>query len=182
MKPGSGEWGPQDEKDGSVQIPQGGMNSVPQFAGDFDAHVEFMCNLQPEARSQGRGNSGCYLPCGQEIQVLDSFGMTTYLGGGCGGLYGKKDPDTMEPIPSLGSEKENAFNLASLPPLAWQTYDIEYRVKPDDDKKGLLTVHHNDHNGVKIHDAVELDHKPGHFHFQDHGNPVRYRNIWVVER
>ncbi len=179
MKP-STTWQPQDPKDGSTQVPKGGMNSVPKFAGSFDAHVEFLCPLEPGKRSQGRANSGCYLPCGQEIQVLDSFGMTTYLGGGCGGLYGKKNPDPMEPIPSLKGNKENVFTLASAPPLQWQTYDIEYRVVKNDDGKevGSLTVHHN---GVKIHDGVQLNHKAGGFHFQDHGNPVRYRNIWVVE-
>ena len=157
------------------------MNSVPSFAGSFDAHVEFRCPFRPGARSQGRGNSGCYLPCGQEIQVLDSFGMTTYLGGGCGGLYGKKDPDTMEPIPGLQGKKENVFNLTSFPPLQWQTYDIEYRVKNDDQGKeaGSLTVYHN---GIKVHDNVALNHKAGGFRFQDHGNPVRYRNIWVLNR
>ena len=180
MKPAS-QWMEQDPKDGSTQVPKGGMNSLPTFAGSFDAHVEFQCPLEPENRSQGRANCGCYLPCGQEIQVLDSFGMTTYLGGGCGGLYGKKDPDTMEPIPSLVGNKENIFSLASAPPLQWQTYDIEYRVKKNDQgvEAGSLTVRHN---GIKIHDEVELNHKAGGFHFQDHSNPVRYRNIWVVER
>ena len=176
MKPRNGEWGTQDN-DGSIQIPKGGMNSVPKFEGDYDAHVEFLCNFKPTARSQGRGNSGCYLPNRQEIQVLDSFGTATYLGGGCGGLYKFKDPDTMEPIPSQKGKKEQFFNLSSLPPLAWQTYDIEWRADADNPGKGRLTVHHN---GIKIHDGVELNNKPGTFHFQDHGNPVRYRNIWVV--
>ncbi len=181
MKPGRGEWPKADKKDGSIEVPKGGMNSIPKFAGSYDCHVEFRCNLKSTARSQGRGNSGFYTACGKEIQVLDSFGMTTYLGGGCGGLYRFKDPDTMEPIPSLAGKKENVFNLAALPPLQWQAYDVEYRVKPGKDgkPKGHLTVYHN---GIKIHDAVELNHRAGGFHFQDHGNPVRYRNIWVIER
>jgi hypothetical protein len=120
-----------------------------------------------------------YLPNRQEIQVLESFGTGTYLGGGCGGLYKHKNPDCMEPIPSMADHKEGLFTLASAPPLQWQTYDIEYRVKADDKAKALLTVYHN---GMKIHDAVELKHKPGQFYFQDHRNPVRYRNIWVLER
>ena len=84
----------------------------------------------------------------------------------------------MEPIPSLVGKKENEFNLASLPPLQWQAYDVEYRVKPGKDgkPKGYLTVYHN---GIKIHDAVELNHRAGGFHFQDHGNPVRFRNVWI---
>jgi len=170
-------------EDGSVQVPKGGMNSREKFEGSFDEHVEFMCPLRAEARSQGRGNSGCYLPCGTEVQVLDSFGMATYLGGGCGGLYKWKDPDTMQAVAAFGNPKENKFNLSSLPPLEWQTYDIEYRVRKGENGKptGFLTVYHN---GIKIHDNVKLPKAPrnGPFHFQDHGNPVRYRNIWVLPK
>jgi len=163
------EWKPAE--DGSIQVAKGGMNSKQQFDGSFDYHVEFLCPLQPPARSQGRGNSGCYLPNGDEVQVLDSFGMDTYKGGGCGGLYNYKDPDVFD-----------VFSLASLPPLEWQTYDMEYRVEKADGKlvgKPKLTVYHN---GIKIHDNAELKNaaKKGGFHWQDHGNPVRYRNIWIV--
>ena len=75
----------------------------------------------------------------------------------------------------------DVFSLASLPPLEWQTYDMEYRVEKVDGKptgKPRLTVYHN---GIKIHDNVELPKpaKKGGFLWQDHGNPVRYRNIWV---
>ena len=87
----------------------------------------------------------------------------------------------MEVIDSLKKSKENRFNAASLPPLEWQTYDVEYRVRPDGAGQPVayLTVLHND---IKIHDNVKLRKKPrqGTFHFQDHGNPVRYRNIWVL--
>ncbi len=178
MKARSGKWIGIDEEDGSIQVPKGGMNGVKKIEGSYDAHVEFNCNLRSSARGQGRGNSGFYLANRNEIQVLDSFGTVTYLGGGCGGLYKFKNPDVMEPIPSLEGKKDNAFNLASLPPLQWQTYDVEYRVQ-EDSKKAELTAFHN---GIKIHHQVELNHKPGTFHFQDHGNPVRYRNIWVLEK
>ena len=174
-------------KDGSIQVPRGGMNSKRIFAGSLDLHVEFLIPLMPEAHGQGRGNSGVFLPNRDEIQVLDSFGEVTYLGGGCGGTYAYKDPDTMEVIESLKGNPQCKFSLASLPPLAWQTYDIEYRVGLKDDKplgKPRVTVYHN---GVKIHDQAELRSPPnvpesptGKLHFQDHGNPVRFRNIWVV--
>jgi len=169
-------------EDGSICIPRGGMSSKRQFEGSFDLHVEFLNPFQPTAHSQGRGNSGVYLPNGQEIQVLDSFGETTYLGGGCGGLYGYKDPDPMEVIESLKDRPECKFTLASLPPLTWQTYDVEYRVETQGGKyvgPPSLTVYHN---GIKIHDNVPLrsDARKGGFQFQDHGNPVRYRNIWVL--
>ena len=163
------EWKPGE--DGSIQITKGNLSSKQQFDTSFDYHVEFMNPFQPTQRGQGRGNSGCYLPNGDEVQVLDSFGMDTYKGGGCGGIYGFKDPDTFD-----------VFSLASLPPLEWQTYDMEYRVEKADGKlvgKPKLTVYHN---GIKIHDAVELPKpaKKGGFLWQDHGNPVRYRNIWVL--
>ena len=164
------EWKPAE--DGSIGISKGDVRSKQQFDGSFDYHVEFMCPLVPAARGQGRGNSGCYLPNGDEVQVLDSFGMDTYKGGGCGGLYNYKDPDTFD-----------VFSLASLPPLEWQTYDMEYRVEKVDGKptgKPKVTVYHN---GIKIHDAAELKNaaKKGDVHWQDHGNPVRYRNIWLLE-
>lgn len=157
-------------KDGGVEIPRGGMNVKRRLDGSFKLHVEFKINLRPEARGQGRGNSGVYLPNGDEIQVLDSFGTTTYKGGGCGGLYAYKDPDAFD-----------EFSLASLPPLEWQTFDVEYHVQRKDGKlvgKPRVTVLQN---GVKIHDNVELERaaRPGGFHFQDHGNPIQYRNIWV---
>ncbi len=169
-------------EDGSVQVPRGGMNSKQQFDGSLKYHVEFCNPLQPEARGQGRGNSGCYLPNGEEIQVLDSFGMPTYTGGCCGGLYNYKDPDCMADLEYLKGQKESKFTLASLPPGEWQTYDIEYRVTKRDGKlvgKPRVTVLHN---GIKIHDNFEprSDAKKGGFHWQDHGNPVRYRNIWVL--
>jgi hypothetical protein len=168
--------------DGSIQVPRGGMNSRREFEGSFDLHVEFMNPLMPTQHSQGRGNSGVYLPNGDEIQVLDSFGEATYLGGGCGGLYHYKDPDVMEPIESLKGKPESRFTLASYPPLTWQTYDIQYRVEKRDGQyvgKPKVTVFHN---GIKIHDNAELRNnaRRGRFHFQDHGNPVRYRNIWVL--
>jgi hypothetical protein len=156
---------------GAIQVPKGGMNSKRQLDGSFKLHVEFKSPFMPDARDQGRGNSGVYLPNGEEIQVLDSFGMPSYPGGGCGGLYAYKNPDAFD-----------KFSLASLPPLQWQTYDVEYRVQKADGKltgKPRVTVFHN---GIKIHDNVEIrkDAKNGGFNFQDHGNPVQYRNIWVL--
>ena len=157
--------------DGAIQVPKGGMNSKRQFKGNIKLHVEFYLPLMPEARDQGRSNSGVYLPNGDEVQVLDSFGSPSYKGGGCGGLYAYKDPDVFD-----------QFSLASLPPMQWQTYDIDYRVQKKDGKptgKPRVTVVHN---GIKIHDNAEPhnDARVGGLHFQDHGNPVCFRNIWVV--
>jgi len=157
--------------DGGVLIVKGGITSKRSFDGSFKMHVEFKSPLLPDARGQGRGNSGCFMPNGDEVQVLDSFGMTTYKGGGCGGIYKYKDPDAFD-----------TFSLASAPPGQWQTYDIEYTVETKDGKptgKPVITVFHN---GMKIHDKFQLQKgaKGGTFQFQDHGNPVQYRNIWVL--
>jgi hypothetical protein len=175
-------------KDGSIQIPSGGMNSRRSFAGSLDLHVEFLIPFMPSAHGQGRGNSGVFLPNGDEIQVLDSFGEPTYVGGGCGGVYAYEDPDVMETIEKLKGKPECKFTLASAPPLQWQTYDIEYRVEAKDGKplgKPRVTVYHN---GIKIHENCETrspspaESPKGRLHFQDHGNPVRFRNIWVVPK
>ncbi len=168
--------------DGSIQVPQGGMNSADEFEGSFNLHVEFMSPFQPKEHSQGRGNSGCYMPNGDEIQVLDSFGECTYVGGCAGGFYHYHDPHCMERIDSIENQAENRFTLAANPPGTWQTYDIEYRVplragQPAGKPRVTML-----HNGIKIHDDCELhnDARKGGFHFQDHGNAVRYRNIWVL--
>lgn len=155
---------------GGILVPKGGFSSKRRFADSFKYHVEFKNPLMPEATGQGRGNSGVHLPCGTEIQVLDSFGMTTYTGGGCGGFYKYKDPDTFD-----------EFSLASAPPLQWQTYDIEYRIEKKDGKptgRPRITVFHN---GIKIHDNFEVQRnaREGNLSWQDHNNPVHYRNIWI---
>jgi hypothetical protein len=151
--------------EGGIEVPRGGIRTKEAFEGSFDCHIEFRCNFKPAARGQGRGNSGFYLPNGSEIQVLDNFGFEPYKGS-CGAIYGQKPPD------------ENA----SLPPMQWQTYDVEYRTKSKRGKKTgkpWVTVYHN---GIKIHDGVELRRplREGQFRLQDHGNPVGYRNFWLV--
>jgi hypothetical protein len=153
-----------------------GANSKQKF-GACTLHLEFRLPFMPDARGQGRANSGVYLQSRYEVQVLDSFGLKGE-NNECGGIYTIKVPDV---------------NMC-YPPLAWQTYDIDYA--PAVFEGGKKTKHATisvKHNGVLIHDKVELDHattaaplgegpEPGPLHLQDHGNPVRYRNIWVVEK
>lgn len=153
-----------------------GATSKQKF-GSCQLHVEFQLPFMPESRGQARGNSGCYLQGRYEVQMLDSFGLKGE-DNECGGLYSIKAPDT---------------NLC-YPPLAWQTYDIDYTAAEYQDgkkvKNAKMTVKHN---GQVIHDDVELPNAttaapvaegpdPGPIYLQDHGNPVRYRNIWVVEK
>jgi len=140
--------------------------------GSVKLHIEFLLSFMPHGRGQGRSNSGVYLAGRHECQVLDSFGLTGE-NNECGGIYSIAKP---------------AVNMC-FPPLRWQTYDIEYRLATAD-KGATMTV---THNGVKIHDSVEIkkkttsavdggpDSTPGPIHMQDHGNPVLYRNAWVVE-
>lgn len=155
-----------------------GTTSKQEF-GSHKLHLEFLLPYMPEDRGQGRGNSGLYVQGRYEVQMLDSFGLEGKMNE-CGGLYSVKACD---------------LNMC-YPPLSWQTYDIEFTAAKYEDGKLVanprMTVYHN---GVKIHDDVELPGernttaapKPagpgkGPVYLQNHGNPVRYRNIWVVEK
>ncbi len=154
-----------------------GAVSKPLFQA-FHLHVEFRTPFRPKARGQERGNSGFYAQGRYEVQILDSFGLAG-LHNECGGIYTVAEP---------------AVNMC-FPPLSWQTYDIDFTPAQfgADGKKtanARLTVRHN---GVLIHEDVEADHattaaplgegpEPGPVYFQDHGNPVRFRNIWIVPK
>jgi hypothetical protein len=145
--------------------------------GDHSLHIEFSTPFMPEARGQGRGNSGVYVQGRYEVQVLDSFGLEG-KDNECGGIYSISEPK---------------LNMC-YPPLAWQTYDIDFQAARYDDsgkktQNARVTVRHN---GTVIHDNIEIAHgTPGRYRegpekqglfLQDHGNPVVFRNIWVVEK
>jgi Domain of Unknown Function (DUF1080). len=139
----------------------------------YSMHLEFLLSYMPNARGQGRSNSGVYINESYECQVLDSFGLEL-ANNECGGFYQIKEP---------------SVNIC-FPPLTWQTYDFDFTPpKYDGDKKienARLTVKHN---GVTIHDDIELPNatpgrkreanEPRGVYLQGHGNKVQYRNIWL---
>jgi 3-keto-disaccharide hydrolase len=149
-----------------------------QGFNDFTLHLEFRTPFMPTARGQERGNSGVYLQNRYEVQVLDSFGLEG-KDNECGGFYSVQAPKV---------------NMC-LPPLAWQTYDVDFTAARFDaaGKKTKNAVVSIRHNGVPIHENFELPGVtpggegketpvPGPLALQFHGNPVYYRNIWIVEK
>lgn len=155
---------------------QEGADLLPMFQ-DFDLHVEFRTPYMPKMFDQKRGNSGCYLQSRYEVQILDSFALPPVFNG-CSAIYRTKAPD---------------LNMC-LPPLSWQTYDIHFTApRWGANGKKLRNAHITVwHNGVKTHDNYELKNKTGAgkieeptllpIRFQNHSDPVRFRNIWIVDR
>jgi hypothetical protein len=150
-----------------------GITSKPKFDGTYRLHLELCLSWMPAARGQGRSNSGVYLHDCYENQVLDSFGLEG-ANNECGGFYAIREPDV---------------NMC-FPPLEWQTYDVDFTApKYEGDKKVANARVTLRHNGVVIHDALELERAtpgrapegpgPRPLHLQGHGNRVQYRNIWV---
>jgi hypothetical protein len=144
--------------------------------GSHKLHIEFRTPFKPAGRGQDRGNSGVYVQGRYECQVLDSFGLEGE-NNECGGIY------------SIARPRVNAC----FPPLSWQTYDIDFTAAQyEGDKKvknSRVTIRHN---GIVIHDNLELPKGtpgknpegpgPDVIYLQGHGNPVAYRNIWVVRK
>ncbi len=155
-----------------------GCTSTQRFAS-YTLHVEFRTPYMPAARGQKRGNSGVYHSGRWETQVLDSFGLES-RDNHCGGIYSISKP---------------SLNMC-LPPLAWQTYDVDFTAaKFDAAGKRItwprITVKLN---GVLVHENLELnkdfttsapithplDSPDGPVFLQDHKDPVVFRNIWIV--
>jgi hypothetical protein len=158
----------------------GTITSRDEF-GDCQLHVEFATPNPPKGRDQGRGNSGVLIMGRYEIQVLDNYENITYADGQAGAIYGQYPP----------------LVNACRKPGEWQTYDIIFTA-PRFAEDGLVTSPAYVtllHNGLLVQNHTALlgpmvyrnlakysKHGPkGPLALQDHGNPVRYRNIWVRE-
>ncbi len=164
-------------KNGVVETGKGFLRTKAQFT-DFQLHVEFATPSVVKGDGQGRGNSGVFLLGKFEIQVLDSYQNATYPDGQAAAMYGQYPP----------------LVNASLPPGQWQTYDIVFTAPRFAngrlEKPAVVTVIHN---GILVHNATAFwgptqhrkidpytpDTATGPLALQDHGNPVRYRNIWI---
>jgi hypothetical protein len=164
--------------DGAMQVKGGDIHTKEKFDGKFKLHVEFRVPYLPKKAGQARGNSGVYVQGRYEVQVLDSYGLRS-KDNDCGAIY------------EVAAPLVNACKA----PTVWQSYDIELTAPVYKDEKKVegakMTVYHN---GVKIHDNVEIPlkvdntragmggdpSKPGPIMLQDHGDPVQYRNIWLL--
>jgi hypothetical protein len=152
---------------------------------DFTLHLEFRQPFVPAARGQRRGNSGIYLQGRDEVQVLDSFGST--LENGADTMAAKRECAAFFEYfrPSLN---------AAFPPLSWQTYDIYFKAaKYDAAGKNVLepATASIRWNGILVQDKRALVYAtllgdpvgpaPGPLRFQAYGDPVYYRNIWILD-
>jgi Domain of Unknown Function (DUF1080) len=167
-------------ENGYLQVKPGTGNIQTKEAfGDCQLHVEWASPNPPQNVDQMRGNSGVIIMGRYELQVLDSYNAKTYADGQAGAIYGQYPP----------------LVNAVRPPGEWQTYEVVFR-RPRFDKQGRLVSRAREtviHNGVVVQDATELS-GPTAYHnrppyyplperlplvLQDHGTPVRFRNIWI---
>ncbi len=166
-------------KEGVATVNGTGTLSTKDSYGDCQFHIEWATPAEVKGEGQGRGNSGVYFQGRYEVQILDSFTNKTYYHGQAGSVYKQHAP----------------LVNASRKPGEWQTYDIVFRAPRFDsagklNRPGTFTVLHN---GVLVQDHVEILGTTSHegrpkysvhpsalpLSLQDHGNPIRFRNIWL---
>ncbi len=167
--------------DGALVLKKGGGLATRKEFGDCQLHIEWATPTPPTGRDQSRGNSGVMMFGRYEIQVLDNYNAQTYPDGQAGAIYGQYPP----------------LVNACRPAGEWQTYDLVFnapKFKADGavETPAYVTLIHN---GVLVqnHEALlgavafralakyEAHGPKGPIVLQDHGSPVRFRNIWVRE-
>ncbi len=165
--------------DGSMEVAAGGGIQTNQKFGSCQIHLEWASPQEVKGTGQGRGNSGVFLMGIYEVQVLDSYQNKTYADGQGAALYGQSPP----------------WVNACRPPGEWQSYDIIF-MRPHFDDAGQVTRRATItvlHNGVVVHHAFDIWGATAHkrvaeyrkhadrlaLSLQDHGNPVRFRNVWI---
>ena len=171
---GGGTW---KVENGFVEANKTGNITTKEKFGSCQLHIEWM-EPKPQGSGQGRGNSGVFLMGRYEIQVLDSYKSETYADGQCAGIYGQTPP----------------LVNACRPPGEWQTYDIAFEAPVFKDGKilkhafvtifqnGVLVQNHTEILGGTSHRSLPSTDPHGEkesISLQDHGNPIRYRNIWI---
>lgn len=175
-------WEPSDTwkvEDGVLTEGKGDIRTKQNF-GDIQLHIEWSSPNPPRGKDQDRGNSGVFFQDRYELQVLDSYENRTYFEGQAGSIY-KQTPPMVN---------------AMRPPGEWNTYDVIWTAPKFNDDGTLKTPAYITalHNGVLILNHFEVlgptpwtdvpkyeAHGAAPIHLQDHGHPVRFRNIWVRE-
>ncbi len=167
-------------KDGYATVQKKDIETKESF-GSCQLHVEFATPAEVKGKGQGRGNSGLYFMTHYEVQVLDSFENKTYFDGQCASLY-KQYPPLVN---------------ACRKPGEWQSYDIIFEAPKFAGDGSVQTPAYFTvlHNGVLVQNHTALEgftyfDRPASYtkhpdrlplRIQNHGNPVRYRNIWLRE-
>ena len=177
-KAGDAKW---KVENGYMEVNKAGGIHTKKSFGNCQLHIEWATPAKVEGSSQGRGNSGVFLMSTYELQILDSYENPTYADGQAASIYGQYPP----------------LVNACRKPGEWQSYDVSF-LRPIFDESGKcvrparITVLHN---GVVVQNNVEIQGLTAHkqkakynrhddklpISLQDHGNPMRFRNIWLRE-
>jgi hypothetical protein len=174
------EGGDQWKVEDGVAIVQGGDITTKQSFGDCQVHVEWSAPVPAKGSGQGRGNSGVFLMDKYEVQVLDSYENETYFDGQASAIY-KQQPPMVNAMRKPG--EWNTYDIIWTAPKFKENGSLESPAYITVLHNGVLTLNHFELQGITPFNEVPhyTAHGKAPIHLQNHGNPVRYRNIWVRE-